>query len=603
MDITSPPAYNDVETKSVASTEDGKPKRETWSRKIDFLLACIGFSVGLGNVWRFPYLCYKNGGVVFLIPYFIFVLIGGLPLFYLEVAIGQFMSQGGITAWKICPIFQGIGWATTVVIFYINCYYNVILAWSFYYMFASFTTKLPWEGCNNTWNTVNCSTFSEVASRANNSQLVDSTTEFWERKVLGISDSITEVGTIKWDLALCLLFAWFVILVCIWNGIKTSGKVMYFTATSPYIFMFILLIRGCMLPGALEGIKFYIWSDDWMASLKKLGNLQVLVDAGTQIFFSSSISLGALTALGSYNKFKHDSYRDSMIFAATNSCTSILAGFVIFSVLGFMAHEQGVEVSAVAESGPGLAFIAYPKAVSQLPAAPIWSILFFFMLILLGLDSQFVGVEGFVTACVDAFPILQSTKNRHIFLVCTCIANFCVGLTMVTNGGMYVFQLMDYYSGSRIVMLIACCECMAIAWTYGLNRFYDNVEMMLGYRPNPYMWICWLVISPCFCMVIFLMSIVEYSELDYSRPSFTYKYPGWAVSLGWGLAGSSAICIPFVAIYNTFALRSKGKPWISVLQPQGLKPHQLRPKDLRRQKQLDGFENTGYEMSTSLATL
>ncbi|KAK2165877.1 hypothetical protein NP493_1343g00036 [Ridgeia piscesae] len=496
-----------------------------------------------------------------------------------------------------CCDVAGIGWATTVVVFLINCYYNVILTWSFYYMFASFTTKLPWETCDNYWNTENCSTFAHVNETVNSSSMatkIDSTTEFWEHKVLGISQGISDVGTIKWDLALCLLFAWIVILVCIWNGIKTSGKVMYFTATSPYIFMLILLIRGAMLPGAGNGIKFYL-----TPNMTKLQNMEVWVDAGTQIFFSSSIALGALTALGSYNTFKHDSYKDTLIFAATNSGTSIFSGFVIFSVLGYMAHQQGIDdVGLVAESGPGLAFIAYPKAVSQMPAAPIWSIFFFFMLILLGLDSQFVGVEGFITACVDTFPKLQSTKNRHIFLVCTCIVKFLIGLFMVTNGGMYVFQLFDYYSGSRIIMLIACCECMAIAWVYGINRFYDNVEMMLGYRPSPYMWICWVVISPCFCMAIFLMSLVQYSELDYKRPTGTYYYPSWAVSVGWGMAGCSAICIPAVAVYNVIAFTLRGQSWKAAFEPYGLKHHQLRPQDLKRQG-LDGKDNSGYEMPVS----
>ncbi|KAK3600001.1 hypothetical protein CHS0354_012661 [Potamilus streckersoni] len=136
-----------------------KPKirqREIWARKIDFLLACIGFSVGLGNVWRFPFLCYRNGGGAFLIPYFVSVIIGGMPVFFLEVSLGQFMSEGGIGTWKICPLFQGIGYASAIIVFLLNCDYNVILSWAFYYLFASFTDVLPWSHCNNAWNTPLC---------------------------------------------------------------------------------------------------------------------------------------------------------------------------------------------------------------------------------------------------------------------------------------------------------------------------------------------------------------------------------------------------------------------------------------------------------------
>ncbi|XP_064636609.1 sodium- and chloride-dependent taurine transporter-like [Lineus longissimus] len=606
-----PPKVLDSPTASSCSSGD-MHQRETWSRKIDFLFACIGFSVGLGNIWRFPYLCYKNGGGAFLLPYMICVAIGGVPLFFLEVAVGQFMSTGGTGAWQICPLFKGIGIACAIIVFFLNCYYNVILCWGFYYLFSSFTAVLPWSHCNNSWNTDACTlqhvfngttndttgynssltveaNGTSVIPQAGNISIfsnsstrgVDPVIEFWEYKVLAISNGIDEVGTIKWDLALCLLLAWILVYFCIWKGIKSSGKVMYFTAPSPYILMTVLLIRGACLPGAIDGIIFYL-----KPNFSKLTDMQVWVDAGTQIFFSYSISLGTLTALGSYNKFSHNSYKDSVLFAMVNSGTSIFGGFVIFSVLGYMSYLHDIPIDEVAASGPGLAFIAYPKAVAAMPVAPLWSVLFFIMIILLGLDSQFVGVEGFVTAVVDAFPRhLRRGYRREIFIGCVCIFSFFIGLSMVTNGGMYVFQLFDYYTGSRIILIVALCECIAIGWLYGADRFYDNIEMMYGFRINPYMKYSWKFTAPAFCLVMFVMSAISYSELTYNRKSSgTYVYPKWAVTIGWMLACTSFIGIPFYMIQEIVQIKRKGKPLRSCIKPRGFKAHQLRPEDYATQR-------------------
>lgn len=561
-------------------TADGKKihKRETWSRPIDFVLACIGFSVGLGNVWRFPYLCYKNGGGAFLIPYFVCLLIGGVPLFFLEVCVGQYMQAAGVKAWELAPLFKGIGIATTIIIFFLNCYYNIILTWAFYYVFASFTAVLPWSHCNNEWNTEACTTDfnrSNFNTTLYNGTLMDPVTEFWERKVLAISGGITEVGTVKWDLALTMVFAWLVIFACICKGIKSSGKVMYVTATSPYIFMLILMIRGALLPGAVEGLKYY-----FIPNFSRLLDMQVWVDAGSQVFFSMSIALGTLTALGSFNKFNHNSYRDTIIFACANSGTSLFAGTVIFMVLGFMAQEQGVTVDKVAASGPGLAFIAYPKAIAQMPVAPLWSVFFFIMVILLGLDSQFVGVEGFVTSIVDTWPhILRVGHRKVVFIALSCGVMCLVGLSMVTNGGMYVFQLFDYYSGGRIILLIGFFECIVVAWVYGVNRFYDNIEMMLGFRINPFMKIMWVAVSPLYCIVIFIMSLISYSELSYETTRGVYQYPQWAVGVGWSMAFFSIIWIPIYMLYSIIVNTNFIQSAKRLVKP-NLKPHQLRPQDM-----------------------
>uniref|UniRef100_A0A672QGV2 Transporter n=1 Tax=Sinocyclocheilus grahami TaxID=75366 RepID=A0A672QGV2_SINGR len=543
--------------------EGNHPQREKWASKLDFLLSVAGGFVGLGNVWRFPYLCYKNGGGAFLIPYFIFLFGGGLPVFFLEVALGQFTSEGGITCWeKLCPIFTGIGYASIVIVSLLNIYYIVILAWGLYYLFQCFQPELPWASCNNKWNTENCvedtlrknKTFWGAVNATNFTSPV---TEFWERNVLSISDGIEQVGHIKWDLALCLLAVWVICFFCIWKGVKSTGKVVYVTATFPFVMLIVLLVRGVTLPGAAEGIKFYLYPN-----VTRLGDPEVWIDAGTQIFFSYAICLGAMTSLGSYNKYKYNCYRDCLLLGGLNSATSFVSGFAIFSVLGFMAQEQGVDIADVAESGPGLAFIAYPKAVSMMPLPTFWAILFFIMLLLLGLDSQFVEVEGQITSLVDLYPsFLRKGYRREIFIAIVCFVSYLLGLTMVTEGGMYVFQLFDYYAASGVCLLwVAFFECIAVAWVYGADNFYDAIEEMIGYRPNPWMKWSWTVITPFLCVGCFVFSLVKYMPLRYNK---VYEYPDWSIGVGWTLALTSMICIPMVVVIKI--IQSDG-PLIEVSQ-------------------------------------
>ncbi|XP_010161728.1 sodium- and chloride-dependent betaine transporter [Antrostomus carolinensis] len=204
-------------------------ERGQWSSKMEFVLSVAGEIIGLGNVWRFPYLCYKNGGGAFLIPYLIFLFTCGIPLFFLETALGQYTSQGGVTAWrKICPIFEGIGYASQVIECYLNIYYIIILSWALFYLFSSFTAVLPWASCNNPWNSDLCVDILNSSSWDNRTLPANATSpmiEFWEKRVLGLTDGIDKLGSLRWELALCLLLAWIICYFCIWKGVKSTGKV------------------------------------------------------------------------------------------------------------------------------------------------------------------------------------------------------------------------------------------------------------------------------------------------------------------------------------------------------------------------------------------
>ncbi|XP_068133767.1 sodium- and chloride-dependent betaine transporter-like [Hyperolius riggenbachi] len=526
--------------------------RGQWGNQVEFVLSIVGGIIGLGNIWRFPYLCYKNGGGAFLIPYAIFMVTCGIPIFFLEIALGQYTTQGQVTAWlKICPLFTGIGYATMVMSFLVNIYYIVILAWSFFYLFSSFTAKLPWASCNNTWNTENCMEFVNKAenwTRSSNHSSPE--VEFWERRSLGLSDGIEDLGSIRWHLALCLLLGWIICYFCIWKGVKSTGKVVYFTATFPYVMLIILLVRGVTLPGAYDGIMFYLQPD-----LSRLKDPQVWLEAGTQIFYDYGITLGVTVGIGSYNPYNYNCYRDSIALTILDSFTSFLGGFAIFSVLGFMAQEQGIPITEVAESGPGLAFIVYPKAVTMMPLSQLWSCLFFIMLILLCVDSQFIYVETLCLAIIDLYPsVLRRGYRRELLVLAMSIVCFLCGLFIVTEGGMYIFQLFDYYSSSGICLLfVGICECVCIAWVYGADRFFDNIQDMIGYRPWSVIKIFWVAVTPAVCLATFLFTVIKYMPLKYNN---IYVYPPWGYAIGWLMSLASMICIPTYAIY--ILLRTEG---------------------------------------------
>ncbi|KAJ8249699.1 hypothetical protein COCON_G00229150 [Conger conger] len=559
-------------------TEQKMKERGQWSNKLEFVLSVAGEIIGLGNVWRFPYLCYKNGGGAFFIPYLIFLFTCGIPVFFLETSLGQFTSEGGVTSWrKICPLFEGIGYATQVIVALLNFYYIIVLAWGIFYLSFSFTWDLPWSSCNNTWNTESCVEFQRRSDSPNFTMPVNATSpviEFWERRALRISPGIDQMGVLHWDLAVCLLIAWVLCYFCIWKGVKSTGKVVYFTATFPYVMLVILLIRGITLPGASRGIQFYLYPD-----LGRLADPQVWMDAGTQIFFSYAICLGCLTALGSYNKYNNNCYKDCIALCFLNSGTSFIAGFAIFSILGFMSYEQNVPISEVAESGPGLAFIAYPRAVSMMPFSPLWACFFFIMIVLLGLDSQFVCVESLVTAVVDMYPaVFRRSYRRELFILGVAIVSYLMGLIMLTEGGMYVFQLFDYYAASGICLLfVAIFETVCIAWIYGADRFYDNIEDMIGYRPGPMIKYCWMFFTPATCFGTFAFSLIKYTPLKYNNE---YVYPWWGYAVGWLLALSSIVCVPLWVLYKVCTTKGTLRERIhSLIQPSGDLPKTKREQE------------------------
>ena len=369
--------------------------------------------------------------------------------------------------------------------------------------------------------------------------------DYFKRTMLGLKEDTTweNVGSLHWQLVICLAVAWLIVCLCLIKGVQSSGKVVYFTALFPYVVLVILLIRGVTLDGAYDGILFYV--NPTPEKLKGLLNISVWTAAATQIFFSLGPSLGGLITLASYNKFSNNCYRDAMLIAFPNCGTSIFAGFVVFSIIGFMAKQAALPVGSVIKGGTGLAFIAYPEAVTQMPVPQLWSFLFFFMLITLGLDSQFTLTETITTAVMDQWPHLREHKAKVV--TGASIIGFLMGLTMCTNGGVFMFDLINYNSASFGLLVCAITEVILVMWVYGHQRFLDNISEMGIKIPMILMWywmVMWKVVSPLVLIFVLIMSFVQYTPVysaSYSQENYTF--PPWVQAMGWLMA-----LLPIVAI-------------------------------------------------------
>jgi len=483
--------------------------RERWTSRTIFLLAAISSAIGLGNVWRFPYLAHKFGGGAFLIPYLICLLIIGVPMLVLEFAIGEKLQQGAVGSFrKINKRLSGIGFVALFSGFVISIYYVVIIAWSVLYMLRSFTAKLPWA---------------------------DNASTYFFTEVLHLSKGIETLGGINWPIFFVLLLVWVIILLSVWEGSKSLGKVVLVTTPLPIILLTVLFIRGITLEGSLAGIIQYIRPD-----FAALLDPNVWAAAASQIFFTMSVGMGIMIAYSSFNKSKMGISKNSFITALFDSGVSIFAGFVVFAVLGYMAYASGSDVSSVVTEGPGLAFVIFPKALSLMPgAAWLFSILFFLMLFLLGLGSAFSLAEAVIISLSDRFKKL----NKHVIAFIVCFVAFLFGIIFTTGAGLYLLDIVDHFITGFGLVFAGILECIAIGWIYGADKLRKYINEVSEVKLS----ILWeysiKYVIPLVLTVILVQQFITEITTNYSG------YPDWAIWIGWVVVIIPVVVAVLLAIF------------------------------------------------------
>ncbi|XP_036948355.1 inactive sodium-dependent neutral amino acid transporter B(0)AT3-like [Acanthopagrus latus] len=589
----------------MGKTEDsGVQERPKWDNKVQYLLTCIGFAVGLGNVWRFPYLCQIYGGGAFLIPYLIALVFQGIPLLYLELAIGQRLRLGCIGVWNsISPLLGGVGIASMIVSFLVSIFYNTILAWVLWYFFHSFQNPLPWSQCPINESRTGYDEECQKSTPVN---------YFWYRETLNITPDIEISGSLQWWMVVCLASAWCVVFICFIKGIESVGKAVYVTATFPYLVLTIFLIRALTLPGATDGL-LYLFTPDWNI----LMDPRVWLDAATQIFFSLSLAFGGLIAFSSYNPERNNCERDAVVVGVINSATSLYASISIFSILGFKAttafnscrtenilaltnhfhiSDQNItlvnydkwveyldttypdEVGSLqlrvcelqrfldqSASGTGLAFIAFTEAVLEMPGSQVWAILFFVMLFSLGLSSMFGNLEGVLTPIKD-LKLLPKWIPLEAVTAVICLLSFLISLIFTLGSGNYWVEVFNSYVGSVPLLIIAFFEIIGVIYVHGMKNFSEDIYFMTGSKPNIYWKACWMVISPLMLAVVLVAYVIVQAEKHPTYPAWdpSYElfpetdvrpYPDWVFAIIILLSTVPVIPIPLVALYRLICRR------------------------------------------------
>ncbi|XP_064883574.1 sodium-dependent neutral amino acid transporter B(0)AT1-like [Oncorhynchus nerka] len=598
------PSYEELE--KLENEEAGD--RPKWDNKAQYMLTIVGFCVGLGNVWRFPYLCQSHGGGAFMIPFLILLVLEGVPLLHLEFAIGQRLRKGSVGVWSsIHPYLTGIGIGSMCVSFLVSLYYNTIMAWVMWYFFNSFQETLPWSQCPVNAN------MTGLVSECERSSPVD---YYWYRETLNTTPDIDNTGGLQWWMVLCHVSAWALLFICISRGIETTGKAVYITSTLPYVVLTIFLIRGLTLKGSLNGVKFLFTPD-----MNELMNPTTWLDAGAQVFYSFSLAFGGLLSFSSYNSVHNNCEQDAVIISIVNGATAVYAATVIYTIIGFRATEkfddcisgniltllntfdlpegnvtennydqvlhslngtypaviQGLNLktcdlnSFLSEGveGTGLAFIVFTEAITKMPVSPVWSVLFFIMLFCLGLSSMFGNIEGVLVPLQD-LGVFPKSWPKEAIAGTTCVLCCLVGLIFVQGSGNYWLSLFDSYGGSIPLLIIAFCEMVGVVYLYGIDRFNDDIEFMIGHKPNLFWQITWRFVSPAIMLVIFVFYFITkvqetpmYKAWNPESDNFPTleekEYPTWIFAIIFILAGIPGLSVPLTAIYKCLRNRCSKK--------------------------------------------
>ena len=475
--------------------------RGAFSGRSAFIFAAIGSAVGLGNIWRFPAVAYENGGGAFMIPYLVALMTAGIPLLFLDYAIGHRWRGSAPLAWRRVKRWtEFIGWWQVLICVVIAAYYALILAWAGDYIF--FSLKQSWGD--------------------------DAAAFFGEFTQAPAPEASGLTGQIIWPILISIVVVWVAVLATMVLGVENGVAKTSMVFIPLLVVMFlVLVIRALFLPGALEGLDA-LFTPNWGALL----NGQVWVAAYGQIFFSLSVAFGIMLTYASYLKKKSDLTGSGLVVGFANSGFEILAGIGVFAALGFMAQAQGVEVSEVVSDGVGLAFIAFPTIIGEAPGGALIGVLFFGSLVLAGFTSLISIVEVVISAVHDKFGTTRAAASVIVVVPLAIVST----LLFSTSQGLPIRDTLDAFVNQYGIVAAALVSTIIFAWVLrGLPTLRDHLNHRGSFKVGTIWMLCVAIIDP-----IVLAVSVFFATKELLATGAPYGgYPGWFVGLlGWGMAAA-----------------------------------------------------------------
>ncbi|MEG6522636.1 sodium-dependent transporter [Desulfotomaculum sp. 1211_IL3151] len=469
-------------------------QREQWGSRFGFIMAAVGSAVGLGNIWRFPYMAADNGGGIFFLCYLFALLTAGIPIMILEFGIGHKYRAGAPLSFaKMNRKWEWLGWWQVLVCFFIAVYYVVVIAWAI--SFTGFSITQAWG---------------------------DAPKDFFFGQYLQLTDSPFNLGGINTQILLPLALAWGIAFVALYTGVK-SGIERITKILIPVLFFMVvfIVIRGVTLPGAAAGLNFLFEPD-----FSRIFDYKVWTAAYGQIFFDLSICFAIMITYSSYLPKNSDVVGNAFTTCLTNCSFSLLAGMAVFSILGHMALTQGVTVEEVATAGVGLAFITFPAAISTLgSAAPFFGVLFFLALAFAGITSLISINEAAIASIMDKFDI----ERKKATIIYTGTAALC-SLLFATGAGLYILDIVDHFVNNFGIVFGGLMQVLLIGWLFNLKSIKEHINPISDVKVGNWWLFSIKVLTPLVAGYTGIMTLIADIQKPYEGyPQDALFWFGWFV--------------------------------------------------------------------------